>query len=338
MSIIFPTEPAKVNIHPLPAKANFISYREASGGLALKAWMPSGIASVVKIDRRKAWGANDQFYEYHCSGCPRSRTSYYEINYKELFDQYYDGNGERPDSKLYNEGTECCVHYYGYRGQECPLEKNPEEIQWDEDYTFPISDTTIEIFLTSKLRGSTADGLRGTAKLCSGMIIDGEIYHTRDLRSGNCWELGNICWGYNSVPETLREMVNTYLYSPFNDDLTGLATYEHNCEKMEKLKKDKESIRYKSDYDKFLCQGYDNLMILDKSKDLQAFFFMLMAGFTPLPEFPHYMIIPMDTCTIVKNDNYYLGYKTEPDAVGRSWYISSEGFLIGQLDDTYSYA
>lgn len=332
MSIIFPIQPAKVHVHPLPSAANFISYRNSGDALALKAWMPSGIATFKYYDKRSRNSINEQFNMYHCRKCPRGTMRYYRETYPE---DYYVDDDFYP--RLYRDGLECSVPYYGYKGQHCPLGKTVEEIKWDPDQIVSISDTTIEIYLTRSLSVSTTAGLTGSATLRSGEVRDCLIYRTDEFRSGNCYDEGTICWGNNTYPETLREMVDTYLYSRFNHDLTGLDRYKKNCEKLEELKKDKSNYRPTS-YDKFLCQGYNNLMIINGEEDVQAFFTMTMAGYEPIPELSQYMLIPMDTCTIAKDDNYYLGYKTEPDAVGRSWYVSAEGFLIGQLDESYSYA
>jgi ubiquitin C-terminal hydrolase len=50
---------------------------------------------------------------------------------------------------------------------------------------------------------------------------------------------------------------------------------------------------------------------------------------------PNIMIIPVEESSIQKEDNFYFGYLTKPDTVGRQWYVSSEGYLLGQLDDSF---
>lgn len=328
MSVIFPTQPAKVKIHPIPSNANFISYSNSFGAIALKAWMPSGLANFSYTESSLYASDDDEFYLTFCESCERNCSQYFSDTYK------YDFSLCRRTffNNLRDTEQDCTVYYHGYHGEECPLGNTLDDN--DEMTEVTISDTVITIFLNRRLLPSHS--LKGEAVLCSGYVKDDEVYTTQILRSGNCWTNNAICWGDNRKPDNLRGMVNTYLYSSFNNDLTGLENYKNNNIRLEELKKNQNSYR-KSMHDKFLCQGYDNLMMLDAHDDIQAFYTMLMAGFTPLPEFPHYMLIPMDTCTIAKNDNYYLGYKTEADSVGRHWYVSSEGFLIGQLDETYSF-
>lgn len=331
MSVIFPTSPAKVRIHPLPSKANFISYINSGGAISLKAWMPSGLYSFTKRVKESYYSKNDQFFHFYCKKCPRNCQEYHDDTYPV---ETKSGRSYWLESMFF-EKTDCFTYYAGYIGQDCPLNNSKDDIKWAEEVV-NISDTTLIIHLNKKLERSSLSALRGGAALQAGYVKEGEVFSTPVLLSANTYYHGDSCWGENRVPDTLREMVQTYFYSEFNNDLMSLSRYKGNIELNEQYKK---MNRYSpSDNDKFLCQGYDNLMMLDSTQDVQAFYTMLMAGFTPLPELPQYMLIPMDTCTIVKDDTYYLGYKTEADSVGRHWYVSSEGFLIGQLDETYSFA
>jgi hypothetical protein len=111
-----------------------------------------------------------------------------------------------------------------------------------------------------------------------------------------------------------------------------LSSFKNN---IDEIRKAKNNNRYDKSTHKFLCSGYDCLVMIHGSKDVQAFFTMLMAGFKPLPELPHIMIVPAKTSTIKRGEMIYLGYTTQEDSVGRPWYISTEGALIGQLDESF---
>lgn len=94
-----------------------------------------------------------------------------------------------------------------------------------------------------------------------------------------------------------EDIVTSYTTSKFNSDLLRISAFKSY------ISETRESVKYKQyvkSNHKFLASGYDSLILIDADKDVQAFFTMLMAGFTPLPELPHIMVVPAKTATIKK--------------------------------------
>lgn len=180
------------------------------------------------------------------------------------------------------------------------------------------------------------------AHLRAGYNKNGQIYETKAFPASNVYSgelleergytYGKICWGHVDQPANLRGIVASYFQSNFNNDLLSLSGFSKYIDILEGAKKDS---KYKKSGHKFLCSGYDALILIDADQDVQVFFTMLMAGFTSIPEAPHIMMVPAKTSTIQRGDSTYFGYTTQEDSVGRKWYISSEGYLIGQLDESF---
>lgn len=344
MNPIFPSEPAKVNIHLLPSKAEFISYSLNSETLDIRAWMPANYSEFVNSES-KTQQYND-FFRSHCDSCHRNGRSYFVEKYPELFDE--DG-----DIISYNEGdsffigaeqtqSECSVWWRGFRGQFC-LEGN--EFSSTDIELKKISNMVFDIKL--KYRGPSPRFEKvykgDNAHLKAGYFENGEIYETISLPASNVYsnsenlaesgyKYGPICWGGVNTPNNLRMIVDSYFQSNFNNDLLRISSFSSNIDQLESEKKDH---KYKKSNHNFICSGYDALILIDADQNVQAFFTMLMAGFTSIPEAPHVMLVPAKTSTIQKGDSMYFGYTTQKDAVGREWYISSEGYLIGQLDESF---
>ena len=329
MSAIFPTSPAKVYIKLLPKNADFISYEFTDRIFKLKAWIPGGLYSFSQ----RVGG--DSFYSQHCEGCERNTTDYIDDLYEDL--ETDTGNNADIMSQM-REDEECMVYWDGSSAcEDCPLgyeflEENTEEIQ--------ISNSVVvETVNYNNRYGDIFDSVSDAfnVHLRAGEFDeDGLIHSTRSWRAANVHDSGNVCWGNTNdydKPKNLREATTTYFTSNFNSDLLNLSTFkEYNSI----LERHKEQNRYvASETDKFVCAGYDALMCIEAQQDVQAFYTMLMAGFRPLPELPNIMIIPVEESSIQKEDNFYFGYLTKPDTVGRQWYVSSEGYLLGQLDDSF---
>jgi hypothetical protein len=342
MNPIFPTDPAKVNVHLLPAGAEFTSYKVDSQALTIRAWMPANYSEFNSQESRSR--ERDQFYENHCSNCERRTGRYIRNNYPDLFDEWgeYDDDEMRSffESAARN-GTECDVWWQGFCGQNCVEghEFTPKEAE-----KISISNMVFDIKLNYKGKPPRFRKVHegDNAHLQAGYYEDGVIYETPSFAAANVYcadhrdetgyKYGKICWGQVNTPTNLRTIISSYFQSNFNNDLLRLSSFQENINFLEE-KKDEEEYQ-KSDH-KFLASGYDALILIDADQDVQAFFTMLMAGFTPIPEAPHVMMIPAKTSTIQKEDSVYFGYTTQEDAVGRKWYISSEGYLIGQLDESF---
>jgi hypothetical protein len=331
---IFPTQPATVSLHPVPTQAEFISYLVGPDTLTIRAWMPDNYSSFKEnMSQQRAY---DTFYTDNCGDCPRNNRWYYEENHPELFDAEMYWRHNEFDTFVHDNPGECFVYLNGYYGQNCPL---GIEFKEPESNMYSISNMVFDIQLSH--RGQFKK-YTDNAHLQAGYVNDsGEVYETLPNSAANVYSgendrdgytYGKICWNSIENPTTLREIVTSYFGSRFNNDLLRLSSFKNN---ITSIRKKKEENKYTKSNHKFLCSGYDCLLMIDGSKDVQAFFTMLMAGFKSLPELPHIMIVPAKTSTIKQGEMIYLGYTTQEDAVGRSWYVSTEGAIIGQLDDSF---
>lgn len=323
MSVIFPTDPVQIKVHPLPKSAGFISYRFLGDRIDLKAWMQDN--PITFPDTQSESRLHNEFYDNHCEGCERVNMFYYEKNHGYDWRSAYNTRQYREFKENLPE-SDCKVYFNGYQGQTCPLGHICEQ---PED----IIHTVYNLVCRVSLKYDTFGYIESNIHIAKGKVEeDGTIFRTRIYRAANVYgyEYGSICWGDNKEPENMREIFNTYSYSGFNSDLLSISGF---------VKNSKQSFDADIDVrteDKFLCSGYDALMFIDGTKDIQAFFTMLMAGFKPFPEKPHIMMIPLEESTIRRNDEIYFGYLTDPDSVGRSWYITPEGVLIGQMDESFA--
>jgi hypothetical protein len=343
MSAIFPTAPAKVNLHHIPSNADFITYGIQNENIILKAWMPSGLFKVEYKESKSRLLNN--FYDNHCRNCVFNDLQHYVNNYSEYLDEYLYVK----DPSLYEKT--CGVYYKGFIGQPCNkghiFEKNPgNNLIEVQNMVFQINLTYLGDIPRFQKTGDNAH-------LCAGYEENGNIYKTREYSAPNVYSgthhnyyNGHICWGstnYNRGADeneglnSLRGITTMFFQSRTNNDLLPINRFKNFNENLFDLKGNDDHYS-KSIYDKFLCSGYDSLMLIDADQDVQAFFTMIMAGFRPIPEAPHVMMIPLKNCTIERNGNVYFGFSTQEDSVGRCWYVSSEGYLIGQLDESYTYA
>jgi hypothetical protein len=331
---IFPTQPATVSLHPVPTQAEFISYLVGPDTMTIRAWMPDNYSSFEEYNSLHM--TYDNFYRNNCCDCPRNDRRFYEENHPELFDEDSLWVNDAFDRFTRDNPDECFVYMNGYHGRNCPL---GIKFEGPDPKTYPISNMVFDIQLSPK---GQFKKYTDNAHLQAGYVNEsGEVYETNPRSAANVYSgdadsdgyiYGHICWNSIEDPETLREIVTSYFGSEFNNDLLRLSSFKTN---IGAIRSYKEENRYKKSNHKFLCSGYDCLVIIDGSKDVQAFFTMLMAGFKSLPELPHIMIVPAKTSTIKQGDMIYLGYTTQEDAVGRSWYISTEGAIIGQLDESF---
>lgn len=322
MSVIFPTTPAKVNLHPLPKNAEMITYR-VDDVLSLSAWMPDEFYRIQQIRNE----TNDDFYENHCDGCWRNSCDF--------LNDFEDEDGEvdwdHPDLS-----NHCGVYDNGYEGQYCPRGFEKEDTNID----FFVSNMVFEIHLTHLGEVPRYQYVKDTAFLQAGKVLNDELIATSLRMASNVFgyedQPEGICWGYNSKPNSLREIVSQYFSTPFNNDLLNLETFEENCiAGRREASRDRYSSSYLEPNERFLSNTKDALMIIDAEENVQAFFTMLMAGFKPLSEASHVMLIPLTESEIEKDGKVYSGYITIPDEVNKSWFISPtgemSGLLVGQL-------
>ena len=343
MNPIFPTKPAKVNVHLVPPQAEFLSYFVEPDTFTLRAWMPDNFANLNESSSVQQ--EYDRFYRQNCVGCERNCRNFYETNHPELFYDpeeygYLDSIASAVSAFVDEDNGDCAVYWEGFRGQQCPMGNVFEAKPPTHD---KIANMVFDIKLTHGKTKPRFKKYTDNAHLKAGYVDEsGQIYETTAKPAANVYTssfgydpgyvYGKICWNNITNHLTLRDIVTSYTTSKFNNDLLRISAFESY------ISETRESMKYKQ-YEKsnhkFLASGYDSLILIDADKDVQAFFTMLMAGFTPLPELPHIMVVPAKTATIKKGEMIYLGYATQEDAVGRSWYISTEGFLIGQLDESF---
>lgn len=320
MSVIFQTTPPPVLIHLLPKESQFITYR-VDDLLTISAWMPDKFASVFQ----ERPYSNDDFYNDNCEGCERNCSSFIENHWDEELD---DVDWSRVPG---GEIGHCNVYDDGYHGQDCPNGNEPG----GGDIEFDISNMVFEISLTH-LNGDSERYMRqrDSAFLQAAKNVNGNIHSTFKLSASNVFgndaHPGGICWGHNYPAQNLREMVTNYLETPFNNDLLNLTGFERNCGLIREAAAT--NLYRRNGFNALLCDASpDAIMIVDAEHNIPAFFTMLSAGFSSLPEAPHVMLIPLKECTFERDGSIYEGFKTTSDAVDKNWFVSKTGLLVGQI-------
>lgn len=318
MSAIFPTQPNKSTIHLLPKGAEMITY-SVSDTLWIMAWMPDGYRRV----QQEYTKSNDAFYNEFCEECRR--------NCFDFLSEYEDEGGEidwdHPDLR-----NHCSVYDNGYSGQKCP-EGNELE---DETVDFNLAPMVFGISLNIHSKTYRFERCTDTAYFCAGRVdSDGAVLSTDITMAANVFGSEDypegICWGNNDRPETLRGIVESYFATPFNSDLLPLADFEENSNYMRRNSQSDKN--YHLDVDEnLLCKGSpDALMLLDAEQNVSSFFQMLTAGYKSLDKAPHIMMIPLFESKIEKNGYTFDGYLTSLDDVGKHWFVTHDGLIIGQV-------
>jgi hypothetical protein len=321
MSVIFPTEPALVNIHLLPQNAEMITYR-VEDFLTISAWMPDGFHHIQQENTL----SNDEFYNSHCDECNRNCCDWLE----EFLDEDGDVDYDRPELVGH-----CFVYDNGYSGQSCPKGYELD----DEDIYFDVANMVFSLSIAHLGEVPRFNRVCDSARLQAGRLNDdGKIEMTHSYMASNVFGTEDnpegICWGYNQKPDNLREVVVSYVSTPFNNDLTSLESFSYNSSRI------RDEIRggyYRNAYynECYFASRASAMMILDAEVNIQAYFQMIMAGFKPIPQAPHVMIIPLYDCEFERDGKQYRGFKTTEDAVNKTWYVHpdecSKGLLVGQL-------
>lgn len=322
MSVIFPTEPNKVVIHPLPKEANLITY-SVRDLLWIESWLPDGYKTInQEIDMD-----NDDFYHTFCDGCTRNCYSFLS----KYEDEDNDVDWDHPDLN-----NHCNVYDDGYHGQHCP-EGHSFDDSDDSTINFSVAPMVFGIalhHLSEDHYNRRFDKVTDTAYLCDGYEDEDGFHRTDSLIASNVYgnsdDIGNICWGGNARPQNLANVVDTYFSSPFNNDLTPLPAFEQNSDDVKSYVHN--NAYHLDEGTKVLCNfSPDALMIIDASKDISAFFYLLSAGFKSIPEAPHVMMVPLFNKTVEKDGNTFDGYVTVNDAVDKEWFVTHDGLLVGQV-------
>jgi hypothetical protein len=320
MSVIFQTEPPSILIHKLPKNSNFISY-SVDDALTISVWMPDQAYTI----EQKTEYSYDDFYHSWCDGCERNCHSFLA--------NVTDEDGEIDWSQVHGgESNHCDVYDNGYNGQHCP-EGNVME---DEEVYFDVADMVFSASLNYMGEPPRYKAQSDSAYLCAGSVVDGKVYATYTLAASNVF--GNstfpegICWGYNNRPDNLREIATEYFSTPFNNDLTNIHAFSENCDRIRQIKTDVANYNFKANHH-YLCHGgeADALLLVDAEQNVPAFFTLLSAGFTNLPEIPHLMIVPIKEVEFERDGVTFNGFETIPDGVGKKWFVTNNGLLVGQI-------
>lgn len=313
-SVIFQTEPPSVKVHRLPSNAEFFTY-ELNDYLRIQAWMPDGFYTINQTQEK----STDEFYEEFCQGCHRNCYDYLERDeYDEVIWDNVPGG----------ESNHCFVYENGYDGDDCP-EGNSLEPQ---EVFFNIANMVFEISLNHNSPNFTK--VTDTAFLQAGKVVGNTVYTTDSQLASNVFGTEeypeHICWGYNSVPTSLRNMVTQYTSTPFNNDLLNLDAFERNCNY---IREEVALGNYEMDLQlNYLCDNeYNALILVDAVNYIHSFFTLLTAGYKSIKDAPHIIVVPAKEAVIEKFGMTFKGYQTIPDAVGKSWFVSDDNKLVGQI-------
>lgn len=300
----------------LPSGAEFFSY-SVNENLIIKAWMPDGYS---KINQHNSMSCDD-FYNEFCEECERNCYTYLK--------DFMDDDNEIDWTEIPGgESEHCYVYEEGYSGQYCPRGFVMEDTKID----FKIPNMVFQIGLNYKtgLFGVESD----SARLRAGVIINDQVYATNSYQASNVFGdstvIDNICWGGNNAPNTLKGIVETYFNSPFNNDLLPITKFEENCRN---LLADVNVGNFSLSKDNFICYGTqaDALILVHAEENKDAFFTLLSAGFKPLESLQCVIAIPILKTVVEKELALYSGYITLPDSVGKSWFLTEDGLLVGQV-------
>lgn len=318
MSAIFPTQPNKSTIHLLPKGAEMITY-SISDTIWIKAWMPDSFQKV----QQKSSKSNDAFYNEFCDECHR--------NCYDFLSQYEDEDGEI-EWDHHDLQNHCNVYDNGYSGQKCPEGNELEDDDFDFELAPMVFGISLNIFNDSSQKFYKYSD---TAYFCAGRTgPDGSVFSSALMMTANVFGSEDypegICWGNNDRSETLRGIVESYLTTPFNSDLLPLDEFENNSNIMRRISQVEDNFDLDED-ETLICKASDALMLLDASQDVSAFFQMLTAGYKSLDKAPHIMMIPLFESKIEKNGYTFDGYLTSLDDVGKRWFVTHDGLIIGQV-------
>lgn len=331
MSAIIQIHPPKVNIHPLPQKAKYISYNFQEV-LSITAWMPSDIYHVNYNDTMDT----DTFYETYCSRCERNDI------HSAFFDDFLDEDGEINWELVEDH---CNIQDDGYYGQECPLGFKQRE----ENYNFSVCEMAFKIYLDYRKPKVQSDDGYGrymkinpydSAALSASTVNErGELSSTSYLIPSNVFGSSSdpqqICWGSVSEPDNLRAIASNFYAAEFNNDLLPVNAFYRNSiitrdrkDNNNFIRRHKERVIIDNTSNGHMM---DNLVIVDAELNVNAFFTLLCAGFQPEEDAPHVMLIPARETMLVRNGTSFWGYLTIPDALNKEWFISEDNLLIGQV-------
>jgi hypothetical protein len=302
-SLLFSETPAKGSLHLLPRNTTAISYNYSPDQLLLAAHLEDNCAKVDQLNPADR-SACDVFFNENCYNCTHD-------------------NGRRCRS----------VQESGFNFQTvCP---RGLEIPTSDKVEFDVAPAIFHCYLKLS-QGERFQSYNSKAFLQGTTVSNKRIKLSRNRKPmANTWGRSNedfkICWGGNYPPKSLRGMVKLFFDSPFNNDLVKIRDFVANNQV---VKNDIQSDNYFRTYATrytFITEKADALFLLHAEDNVAAFFWMLAAGFKPLKNANHLMLLPVMETQLEHEGVTYPGYLTQKDSCNKEWFITKNGDLIGQL-------
>jgi hypothetical protein len=301
-SVIFSESPAKGALHLLPKETTAISYNYTSDQLALAAHMEDNFVKVDQEDPRN-FSVYDRFFRDNCYNC--SFNAGYRCN-------SVQGRG-------FHSYTVCP------RGLTVP---EPDKV------TFDVAPTIFQMYLSLSSREQRFNNIHeGKAVIQATQINNNRIKLSRNRRAlANTWGSDNrICWGRNERPKSLKSMVKLFFDTRFNNDLVKIHEFFTNNSVVKQDIETNNFFRTYSTRYSLITPKADALFMLHAEDSISAFFWMISAGFKPIKEASHLMLIPLTETKLEHEGVTYSGYLTNADACGKEWFVNKNGELLGQL-------
>jgi hypothetical protein len=301
-SIIFSDTNPVGSVHLVPKNAQAISYKYTPDRLFLYAHLGDNYATVDQpnmITRNEV----SRFYERHCFNC------------------------------RHENGSRCSeVRNNGYQpGTPCPAGHRIPEV---EHLNFQVAPSIFEygMKLTKNDNGTRFVQSDTRVFLQASMVTNKRIKVGKNKLSTSNVHADTyvVCWGSTEMPNSLRSMVNNFFRSIFNNDLTTLNQFIRNNDAVKADLATDNFFRTYSSY-RVISENADAIYVIHSEDNLAAYFWLNAAGFKPIPESNNLMFVPLTETTIDIDGYAYSGYMTEPDKCKKSWFITPDGQLIGQL-------
>lgn len=254
--------------------------------------------------------------------------------------------------------------YFWIKNFECPYNiYNSNNLDSYESFMYPsyyISIETLNTFLNNnpkqykKLKFSCV-GVIPMSTIpksnfsCGNVNFYGVDFKLSDdkktILSSNRYRLPNtcggvICWG-NREGDTgndnefryegsISDKVNTFLYTPFNNDYVPLKDFYSSIQSAKYSSKNK----HNNFGTTLFCVNYDAMLTISMEKHPVAFLRLKAAGLhKPLREYRQdIMVVPLIKGVWHNDGEEYHGYYTPEDAIGKKWFIEQHGYLLGQVD------
>lgn len=302
-SLLFSETPAKGSLHLLPRNTTAISYNYSPDQLLLAAHLEDNCAKVNQlnqVDNR----VYDVFFNENCYDCVHD-------------------SGRRCRSvreEGFNYLTVCP------RGLETPT---PDKVEFD--VAPAIFHCHLNLSQEKRFQSCYSKAfLQGT------VVNNKRIKLSRNRKPmANTWgrrdEDFKICWGGNLAPKSLRGIVKLFFDSPFNNDLVKIRDFVANNQVVKNDIKSDNYFRTYSTLYTLITEKADALFLLHAEDNVAAFFWMLAAGFKPLNDANHLLLLPVMETQLEHEGVTYHGYLTQKDSCNKEWFITKNGDLIGQL-------